>query len=100
MRDYFNGTLDKTLTYATFRESSVFFTVFYSTLVYTNITETPKMSAVDLLTQIGGSLGMFISLSVFTLFELVELAVLAAYALWLGIKKANKIEQQSLKSDF
>jgi len=41
-------------------------------LEYTRIVETPKVTLLDLLTQIGGSLGLFVSFSVFTLFELIE----------------------------
>ena len=38
--------------------------VFYPSLEYTDITESPQTSIFDLFTQIGGSLGLFISFSV------------------------------------
>jgi hypothetical protein len=69
---YFNLTL----TYDLFKSNAAFFTVYFSNLQYTEITESPKTSMYDLFTQIGGSLGMFVSFSIFTLFELVEIAIL------------------------
>ena len=53
--------------------------VFYTSLEYTVIAETPQTT---LFTQLGGSLGMFISFSVFTLFEAIEIIILILYALW------------------
>ena len=52
------------------------FKVYFPTLQYTHIKETPKTKIIDLFTQIGGSLGMFVSFSIFTLFELIEIVVL------------------------
>jgi hypothetical protein len=72
--------LNQSLTYDLFKEMFLQFNVFYEHLEYREITETPKMSCVDLLTQIGGSLSMFFSLSVFTLFEIMELCVLLLYS--------------------
>ena len=54
--------------------------VFYTSLEYTAIAETPQTTLVTLFTQLGGSLGMFISFSVFTLFEAVEVLVLLLHA--------------------
>jgi len=55
--------------------------VFYSTLSYTTMYEIPKVSLTDLLAQIGGSLGMFVSFSVFSFFELIEIVILLICAL-------------------
>jgi len=55
--------------------------VYYSSLEYTQITETPQTTLVNLLSQVGGSLGMFVSFSVFTLFEVIEGFVLLVFAL-------------------
>jgi hypothetical protein len=52
------------------------FTVFYSSLDYTMLTESPKTSIGDLFSQIGGALGMFVSFSIFTLFELMDILIL------------------------
>ena len=48
---------------------------------YTKIIQAPKLTPYDLLAQIGGSLGMFLSLSIFTFVELAELTFLCLYAL-------------------
>jgi hypothetical protein len=56
--------------------------VFYTNLEYTVIAETPQTTLVSLLSQFGGSLGIFISFSVFTLFEALEILILILYALW------------------
>ena len=47
--------------------------VYYDTLSYTQISELPKISLVDLITNIGGSMTLIVSLSIFSLIELVEL---------------------------
>jgi len=56
--------------------------VIYPSLEYTEITELPKITLLDLLTSIGGSLGMFISLSVFTYLEIIEILCLSLYAIF------------------
>jgi hypothetical protein len=75
----YERVLGANLTYDLFRSAWVNLKVYYPTLQYTYISETPKVSLIDLCTQIGGSLGMFVSFSVFTLFELIEILVLVLY---------------------
>jgi hypothetical protein len=65
-----------TLTYELLKSNVAIITVYYPNLQYTEITESPKTTLYDLFTQIGGSLGMFVSFSVFTLFEFIEIAIL------------------------
>jgi len=62
--------------YDDFRMHWLSIEVFYSTLSYTTMYEMPKVSLTDLLAQIGGSLGMFVSFSVFSFFELIEIVIL------------------------
>jgi len=64
------------LTYDLFKSMWISLVVCYPTLEYTMISETPKVTLIDLFTQIGGSLSLFVSFSVFTLFEFIELALL------------------------
>lgn len=47
--------------------------VYYRDLKYTSITQQPKMKVFDLISNIGGIFGLFISLSFVTLFEINEL---------------------------
>jgi acid-sensing ion channel 5 len=67
--------------YAEYRSFSLSIKVFYPTLSYTTMYEMPKVSLTDLLAQIGGSLGMFVSFSVFSFFELIEIFILLICAL-------------------
>ena len=61
--------------------------VFYPSLEYTQISESPQTTFINLLTQLGGSLGMFISFSVFTLFEGIEILILIVHALFFNLPK-------------
>jgi hypothetical protein len=68
--------LNQGLTFDLMREHSLSFNVYYSDLSNTILTESPKTSIADLFSQIGGGLGLFVSFSVFTLFEFIELFIL------------------------
>ena len=61
--------------------STVHLIVYYSTLEYTFINETPQTTELGLFASIGGTLGIFISLSLFTVFEFVEILILVIHAL-------------------
>jgi hypothetical protein len=74
--DYYAKEFNLTLTFDLFKSNVAYFTVYFSNLQYTEITESPKTDMYTLLTQIGGSLGMFVSFSVFTLFEFIEIVIL------------------------
>jgi hypothetical protein len=77
----YSQMLGRNLTFDLFQTMWVTLKVFYPSLEYTEITETPQTTIFDLFTQIGGSLGLFISFSVFTLFELTEILILILHAL-------------------
>ena len=72
--------------------SFVSFHVYYPSLQYTLLTESPKMTIADLFSQIGGSLGLFVSFSIFTLFEFIELLIFFVYGLLIK-KKLNNVDQ-------
>ena len=65
--DFINRTLTTSL-----RESLVQVNVFYQSLSYTLTTESPQMDAISLFGSIGGNLGLFLGVSVFSLCELIE----------------------------
>ena len=73
----FNYPANQTL--ASFKQDSLSFIVYYPNLVYTQLTESPKFSYFDLLAQIGGSLGIFLSFSIFTFVEIGELICLTLF---------------------
>ena len=56
--------------------------IYYQSLDYTFIRESPQMTELDLFANIGGTLGLFISASIFTLFEIIEILVLVFQALF------------------
>ena len=64
------------MSYEYVRSNYVFFTVYYPSLQYTFMSESPKTQIIDLFTQVGGALGMFVSFSIFTLFEFMEIILL------------------------
>jgi hypothetical protein len=51
----------------------VFASVFYNDLEYTSISQLPKMDFFDLISNIGGSLGLFIGISFLSFAEIIEL---------------------------
>ena len=73
-----NLTLDfinRTLNSQTAKESIVKVNIFYQSLSYTLTTETPKLDGISLLGEIGGHLGLFLGISVFSLCEIIEAGI-------------------------
>ena len=60
------------------QKSFIVLSIFYDSLSYTQITESPQMDFIALLGSIGGNLGLFLGVSVFSFFEIVE-AMLEIY---------------------
>ena len=71
LNDFVNRTLDTEVA----AKSLIKVNIFYDTLSYTLTTETPKVDIVSLLASIGGNLGLFLGVSVFSLFELVDVFI-------------------------
>jgi hypothetical protein len=65
--DFLNRTLNTQIA----RESIVEVQIFYESLSYSLTTESPQMDAVYLLGSIGGNLGLFLGISVFSICELI-----------------------------
>jgi hypothetical protein len=84
----------KNLNYDLFQSMWVNVKVFYPSFEYTEITQTPKTTIFDLFTQIGGSLGLFISFSVYTLFEIGEIFFIILYGWFKANNEKNKHETQ------
>ena len=51
----------------------VSFNIYYDSLSYVQTTESPKMNLVSLLASIGGNLSLLLGVSLFSLFEVIEL---------------------------
>ena len=65
----------------TARDSIVVLNIFYDSLSYTKYTEIPQMDTASLFSSIGGNLSLFLGLSVFSFFELIEV-FLEAYFIY------------------
>ena len=65
----FNGTFES------FKQNLLQVNIFYPSLTYTKISESPKMSITDLLSNLGGTLGLYIGISFLSLIEIVEMLI-------------------------
>ena len=77
----YRETKVKNLTYESFKSMMVQLNVYYTSLYITEISYSPKISEFELFSQIGGTLSCFVSLSIFTLFEIIEILVLITHAI-------------------
>jgi hypothetical protein len=68
-----------TLDTETARRSFVWANVFYKSLSYELSTESPQLIAITLIANIGGYLGLFLGVSVFSLFEPVQILIEIIY---------------------
>ena len=75
--DFINRSIDANIA----RESIIYVNIFYERLSYTLTTESPQMDIVSLLSSIGGNLGLFLEVSLFTLCEFVQVVIEMYFAL-------------------
>ena len=91
----FQALYNQSMTYNTFKSHTVAFSVYYPSLDFTQISETPKITIGDLFSQIGGSLGLCVSYSILTFFEIAELVVLIIYELFKkNLQRKSVLKQQ------
>lgn len=93
---------NRSLTYDVYRSAYVSMNVYYSSLDIEKISETPKVMLSDLFVQIGSSLGIFISFSVFTFVEFAEIFFRIVYVLVRDIRcnKVNaKVKKNQVEND-
>ena len=69
--DFINRPIDSTQA----EKSFIRLNIFYDSLSYTLTTESPQMDWVTLLGSIGGNLGLFLGISVFSLCEIVQVFI-------------------------
>ena len=55
--------------------SFISLSIFYDTLSYTLITESPKLDAIALLANLGGNLSLFLGISIFSFSEIIEIII-------------------------
>ena len=80
--------LNRSLNSQTARESIVEVNIYYESLSYTLTTESPQMDGVYLMGSIGGNLGLFLGISVFSICEVIEVAI----EIILILRKRNSIQ--------
>ena len=65
--------------YEEYRAQTLKIRIFYSQLEHTLIEETPAMSLTSLVANLGGTMGLIVSVSFFTFVEICELVLVSIY---------------------
>ena len=69
------------ITYDEIDKATLRLNVFYETMTYTSTTESAAVTTETFISNLGGTLGLFIGISILSFVELVELAVLLLTAI-------------------
>jgi hypothetical protein len=76
MEGYYNGSFDSKIENGSLQANSILaVSVFYTSSSYTKITEVPSLAFYDLLPNIGGTMGLFLGISVLSFVEIVEIII-------------------------
>jgi hypothetical protein len=75
------------------RESMVQFSVYYTDFEYTKIGQIPKQQFTDIVSNLGGLLGLFIGMSFLSFGELIEVLV---EVFLIFLEKKNKVKQSTI----
>ena len=78
--------------YNEFKRSVVSIKVFYDDLKYTIVSQIPKMSLEDLISNFGGLLGLFVGASFLSLVEIIEVIFEGIFILWPKMRKTTKVQ--------
>jgi energy-converting hydrogenase Eha subunit G len=79
------------MNYENVRKSVAKVSIFYNDLRETVITENVKISMADLISSIGGTLGLFVGMSLLSSIEILEILVQSAIVL---LKQNRRIDQK------
>lgn len=66
--------------------------VFYISSSYMKISENPSILIYDLLPNIGGTMGLFVGISVLSFVEFVEIAIELLAILWRKLKNSQRFK--------
>jgi len=66
---------DENSTWEEYINSHLTLNIFFPSQEYTEIRETPKMLVLDLISNLGGVLGIFLGFSIFSFIELFEILI-------------------------
>ena len=85
--------------YATLKKSVLAVNVYYEELIYTKFTQLPQMSVLDLISNIGGILGLFIGISFLSFAEIISVFIEIAIVLFESkyYKKSKNFKTQVQK---
>ena len=72
--EYTNMTLNE------YRQSNLLLNIFFTSKEYTDIRDIPKISVIDLISNLGGVVGIFLGMSIFTCVEIIELILKIIFA--------------------
>jgi hypothetical protein len=78
-----------------FKNKIVSINVYFSELRYTEITETPSTTIIDLFAYIGGTVGLFVGVSVLSCVEIVEFILEAIIIYFEKRKETRKYKTQN-----
>ena len=87
---------------ANLKHNLVKLSVFYESLSYKRVDESPALTVISLVANIGGYMSLFLGMSLLsfvTLFELAAQIVFAVFAVLLRKRKRRRRKQQQMKSD-
>ena len=90
INDYVASSMSDLVSYDEWRTQSVKIYIFYSQLEYTFLKEEPALTLISLISNIGGTLGLIVSVSFFSIFELGEALALILHAIVFGKKSQQK----------
>lgn len=90
--DYY-GELKYDTQWDDYKNHFVKFNVFYKSLSYTEIDTSPAITLLTLVANLGGTVSLIVSVSAFTIAEIIEFMFLMFYALL--FKKENKVSVSS-----
>ena len=68
-----NSEVYENVSYEAFKKNHLTFCLYYPYKQYTEISETPKISFIDLVSNVGGAMGIFLGFSIFSLVEVFEI---------------------------
>lgn len=61
--------------YSTIQQAFLGLHILYADIGYTKISEQPSLTVIDLISNIGGTLGLFIGISMLSVFEITEILI-------------------------
>ena len=83
--------------YSDFVRNRLFLNIFYESLTYTHIQEVEKTSFIDLISNIGGTFGLFVGISVLSAVEVFELGFLLIASCLNNKKNIHQIKIKTIK---